>query len=164
MLDRINSVLIPTLSELGYISSVIYIKEFGTTPLLQVQKNNKGKVILIVPWIRPFSTNKNETRVLNDYPRLNVSKQLKNSSDDEKIHGMISLVNKYHLYFLVVMQKTESLYWVDLYENIPLDFWKTTYRKKGMSKDRIHFPNYRRFNFVKKEEFKKQLNKLQNEN
>lgn len=163
LLDRVNSTIIPKLKEFGFIVSIIYIKEFGATPILQIQRKlKKGNNILAMSWIRPFSTNKNASRVLNDYPRLNVIRKLKNSSDKEKIDGMFSLVEKYHLHFIVLMQKTDNLFWIDKYENIPKKYWKTTYRKKDQLKDRIHFPDFT-LNFLKENEFKKQLNILTNE-
>jgi hypothetical protein len=161
LVDRINDILIPKLTAFNFRSSIVYLKEFGITPMLSVQKKSKrGNPVFVLPWIRPFSTNKNAARVLNDYPRLNVVKRLKNASNKEKIEGMFALVQKFHLYFLVLMQKTDDLYWIDKYENISLEFWKTTYRKKDLPKDRIHFPDYKDFNFVKEKEFRKLLNDI----
>jgi len=162
LLDRINDILIPKLFTLGFNSSVIYIKEFGVTPILQIQRRTgKSKnIVFVVPWIRPFSTNKTEVRVLNDYPRLNVRKRLKMASDKEKTEGMFSLVQKYRLHFMVVMQKHENLYWIDRYDNIPKEYWKTTYRKKNLPKDRIHFPDYKNFEFVKESDLKSKLNEI----
>ena len=166
LLDRISDHLLPLLIEQGFKCEIHTIPALGMTPFIKVTRNKKS--VLILPWVRSYSTSKTITRILNDYPRLNILPKYKNENDETKIKAMYDLVCKYRLHFLVMLVKqggVHTLFWLDSYENIPIEHWKTTYREKDKPKDRIHFPSFDNQEFFKKGELKNKLLKyMRNEN
>ena len=165
LLDRISETLIPLLEGLSFKCEIHTIPELGATPLLNIRKGTKN--ILVIPWIRPYSNNKTLSRTLNDYPRLNILSKYKKETDENKINKMQGITKSYKLHFLVMLIKQDEndLFWFDSYQNIPSQYWKTTYREKGKPKDRIHFPDYKDHTFIKKLELKNKLLKyIKNEN
>ena len=163
LIDRINDSLLPELKSIGFKCEIHKIKQLGETPIVKIIYNKKS--ILVMSWVRPFSDNKTMNRTLNDYPRLNIQSELLKKSDETKINEMYDLVSGLNLYFLVMLQRQhENLFWFDKYSYIPKDYWKTTYRKKGVN-DRIHFPKYKNTNFIKLNDLKSQIQKsMRNEN
>lgn len=158
LLDRISDHLLPLLHEQGFKCEIHTIPALGTTPFVKVTKNKKS--VLILPWVRPYSTSKTISRILNDYPRLNILSKYKNETDENKIKAMYDVVCKYKLHFLVMLVKqggVHTLFWLDSYQNIPVEYWKTTYRVKGKPKDRIHFPAFDNQEFLKINDLRKKL-------
>lgn len=159
MVDRINNFLLPKIHGFRYKAYVHQVEKLGTTPVISISGNKN--TLLAIPWIRPISTNKTIVRNLNDYPRLNILSNLKRAEDSEKIDTMYNLVQELNLYFIVAIQKPdkEDLFWIGKYGEIPKEFWETTYRKKDGPNDRLHFPKYKKYHFVKEDIFKKQISK-----
>lgn len=157
LVDRVNDNLIPLLTSLGYKTEIHSIDEVGAAIILRITKNKKS--VFVIPWIRPYLPGKTISKTVADYPRLNIQKSLKNEKDEVKIKTMFDNLKKYNVYFLVMLQKPSNLdmYWFDRYDNIPIEYWKTTYREKGKPLDRIHFPNYNVYQFVKLDKFKNKL-------
>jgi hypothetical protein len=161
LVDRIFDNLIPNLNSKKTPTTIIKLEDFGDTPILQINMGTKS--ILTIPWIRPYLPNKTLSKALLDYPRLNVLKVARDCDrKEDKISNMLRLVKKYQMYFLVMLQKPNGadLYWLEKYENIPVKYWKLTSRRKKEGLGRIIFPGYVKYNFIRIEKLKKQINAI----
>jgi hypothetical protein len=126
------------------------------------QKNvNSKKSIYVVPWVRLIQSRPN-AKTLANYPRLNIPKNLQNIQDSSKIKKLLKLCKEENLYFLVILPTYHGPYfWLEKYSTIPIEHWKLTYRKNPNNQDRIYLSNGNEyFEFVKKEELQKKLNKI----
>jgi hypothetical protein len=161
-IERVSEYVKKISKSLNYNIELIQIEEIGLRVLLKVSLKNKMKSILIVPWLRPYTFGRTTVKIVADYPRLNISKKFKGKANEDKLIGMQEIVKKFDLCFLVILQKSNGndLYWLDWYSDIPKEYWELTYRKKETGLDRIHFPNYTRYDFQTVEGLKAKLNKI----
>jgi hypothetical protein len=161
LLERVHEYVFPEFKKAGIKIELHKIVELEGSLVLSIL-NNKKEVILAFPWVRERGIG-NITKTLADYPRLNIVKSYKKlKKEEDKIKKMRDLLQIYNMYFLVVLYRPgiPNMYWFGKYTDIPIELWKTTYREKTKPTDRIHFPDYKEYNFVKIEELKKQINKI----
>jgi hypothetical protein len=161
-MDRVTDILIPKLKNIDINCDFHTIPELGSGIVLQLYSNkNKINSIFVIPWVRPPVLSINMLKSLADYPRLNIDKSAKHLTDEGKIEHMYKLIIKHRLHFLIMLPRigNTDLYWFESYSTIPIELWKTTYRKDIKNLDRIHFPKYNKYNFTEIDVLKKKLNK-----
>lgn len=163
-ISRVIDILLPELTKIKYSLTFHKTSILGSGILFQLFLiREPEKAIFIVPWIRTevYSV-KSLAKSVADYPRLNVASTFKDESNKEKIRLMLELVKKFDLYFLVMVPRPNSnhLYWLDKYENIPIESWKLTYRTDPKNLDRIHLPGYNDSKFVKLKQLEEILKKI----
>lgn len=158
--ERVSELLIPMFIKFNYRVSIIQIEKIGSGILIMLKRGEN--TVLILPWIRPYTDQKNLIKTLADYPRLNIRKDLLQETDEMKIDSMWNVCEQYNLHFLVMLQKTGGdLFWFQKYTDIPKEYWKTTYRKKEKGNDRIHFPKYNEYKFIDEKTLRKEIIKSQ---
>lgn len=161
-MDRVLNILLPQLSKIKYSISYQITDIMGKCVLYEIfPTNHPTDIIRVMPWVRSevfFS--KDIIKSLANYPRLNVHPLAKRLSSEGKIQYMLDIAEQLNLYFLVMIPKSNNLYWLQKYTDIPKKCWKLTYRKNPNNLDRIHLPVYSAFEFVSLTTLKKKLDKL----
>lgn len=126
-------------------------------------KGKESNFISVIPWIRGISTGQQGLiEQLADYPRLNITKDVRKKPEEERISSMMSLCKIYNLYFLVVLPRPfgKDQFWLERYTKIPEDKWKLTYRRDRNDLDRIHLPVYDNYDFMSLDKLKVKLDKI----